>query len=569
MSSTEMEQSDSGGPAALKGFSYQNFAAAYYTLSMLRDKSLLSVRCEVVDDIDLVYDDRIEYVQVKTTDDDTKWSIKEFAVASTRTVPKTGQQKKDQIVSKEDSILHKSMACDKSQLPGYFRILTTRDVKKELHLLKIDINTRPQKEGKEKLLASLRRKIKLNKPRNSTEFKTPKGNDVEYWLDHAEWTVIPNQTQLELACTSLILQAAQEQGIFLSSNSDDIRILCSLLSNLTKKSATSRVLYSAADKSYHRIDFIKWFSNEIEHYANLNSRHIKVYSTNQNKLTAIIKSFFTDRDLYKNHSFDGEKICTGLHGGYHRRNYTYGQIAKNLCQWLPQVLLLPNELADHKPENLDEKIAIYTKRKKQSYQNINELISKALLYSIIRTKYKSQPIAANLYIDDNMKTCFDNVHILLEDHSPDKLLMGFSYLIEGSIKDAVDNMIMQFDELLGSEAFDTQKEKILETKEDGYLLKHDIDEILNANSSLDENIDRFRFAFFLGYESCNLDCNNKHMHKDYLLTLEEEVKDRFKRLIECLVEQSEFYQDLHIDVYIYPIPSIPSLIHAVTTQANK
>ena len=571
MSSTEMEQSDSGGPGALKGFTFQNFAAAYYVLSMLRDKSLKSVRCEVVDDIDLVFDNRIEYVQVKTTDSDTKWSITEFAESSTKTVPKTGQQKKDQIVSNEDSILHKSMACDKATLPGHFRILTTRDVKKELLLLKIDLETRKTKAGKDKLLASLQRKIKFKKSRKATEFKTPNGNDVEYWLNHAEWTVIPTSIQLELACTNMILQSAQDQGIYLNANNDDKRILSSLLTTLTKKSATSRVLHSASDKSYHRVEFIKWFKDEIEFYSNLNQTHVKIYSTNTNNLKSILEVFFNDASMYDIPDYEGDKICTGLHGGYQRREYTYKKIAKNILSWLPEILLLPSELADHQSHRFNDKVTIYASRKKQHLKYINELTAKALLHSTIRTKHKSQPIAANLYFDNNAGTYFDNIHILLNDHSPDTLLMGFSHLIEGDFKAAIDNVVTQFDDLIGSEEFDTQQEKILEAKDqnDGYLLKHNLDEILSSTSSLDKHLDRFRFAFFLGYESSELNCSSKNMPKDYLVNLEDEVKSKFNRLVECLVEESEFYKDVHIDVYLYPIPSISSLTQAVKVQVES
>lgn len=122
-----MEQSDSGGVAALKGFTYQNLAAAYYVLNMLRDKSLISVRCEVVDDIDLVFDDRIEYVQVKTTDGDSKWCIKEFAEATTKSILPSGRQRVNQTISQEDSILHKSIQCDKDKLSGFFHRLDLKN----------------------------------------------------------------------------------------------------------------------------------------------------------------------------------------------------------------------------------------------------------------------------------------------------------------------------------------------------------------------------------------------------------------------------------------------------------
>ena len=150
--------------------------------------------------------------------------------------------------------------------------------------MKVKLETRKTKPGRDKLLTALKKKIALNKPRNSNEYNSPNGNDVEYWLDHAEWTVIPTPIQLELSCTKIILQSAQDQGIYLNSNGDDERILYSLLANLTKKSATSRVLHSAADKSYHRTNFVPWFNAEIEYYSSLGSKHVKVYTTNKNNL---------------------------------------------------------------------------------------------------------------------------------------------------------------------------------------------------------------------------------------------------------------------------------------------
>ena len=51
-----MDQSDSGGVGAKKGFFYQDLAAAFYLTQMLIDKTLKYVRCEVTDDIDLVYE---------------------------------------------------------------------------------------------------------------------------------------------------------------------------------------------------------------------------------------------------------------------------------------------------------------------------------------------------------------------------------------------------------------------------------------------------------------------------------------------------------------------------------
>ena len=238
-----MEQSDSGGVGAKKGFLYQDYAAAYFLLKMLRDKSIISIRCEVTDDIDVVYQDYIEYVQVKTTDAERKWTLKEFTEPSYSYVEPTGRQRKKQKVSNNDSILHKSMNCDNDTgKRSKFRILSPRDVLKPLIFLKTPFHARPEKTGRSELLFQLKKKI--------SDYKSPNGNDVEYWLDNATWEVIPAPEQLELECRKMILQSAYSKGYMLNIDRDCDVILNAILNTLTKKSATSRIIYSAKDKGY-------------------------------------------------------------------------------------------------------------------------------------------------------------------------------------------------------------------------------------------------------------------------------------------------------------------------------
>lgn len=570
MNTSEMELTDSGGPAALKGFVYQNFVAAYYALRMLEDKNLISVRCEVVDDVDAIYKDRVEYIQVKTTDNDSKWNVSEFSDAETKSIPPTGRQRTHQSISKEDSILHKSILCDKGKLPSYFRIVTPRDVTDSLKYLKTSRNTRNEKaELKNLLLKRLNTRLERCRPKNSEPFASPNGNGIEYWLDHAKWDVIPSPEVLESRCTKLIRQAAQRKGIYLIENDDPERILCSLLNNMFKKGAASRVLKTIDDKSYHREDFISWFEAEIEHYANLSDEYVKIYTTDSTRLQAVLSTFFQDNNLYKENKFDGKKECTGLKGEYHRRQYGYDLIARNLYKWFHEVLLLPNEIAENSPEKITDKFNLFAQRYKQKANFINSLVAKVLLHSTIRTTYKAQPIAASLHIDDSNDTCFDNIHIVINAHQPDYLLMGFSRLINKIDDSSLTNIVSEFNDLLESEAFSNQKEKVLIAKKDNYLLDHDINDILEAKSSLDTNLDRFRFVFFIGYESDQLRCNAKEMADDYELRLKSEVTIKFKSLVDKMIYKDEFYKDLHIEAYLYPIPSLSTLISEIQTQVTK
>ncbi|ENT9005394.1 Hachiman antiphage defense system protein HamA [Vibrio parahaemolyticus] len=93
--------------------------------------------------------------------------------------------------------------------------------------------------------------------------------------------------------------------------------------------------------------------------------------------------------------------------------------------------------------------------------------------------------------------------------------------------------------------------------------------MLVPNKSLDDSLDRLRFVFFIGYESNHLKCNKKEMEETYLEELEGEVIHQFKALIDQLILKNDFCEDLHIEVYLYPIPSLASLISAVQKQGES
>lgn len=546
-----MADNDSGGIGAKKGFLYQDYVAALYTLKMLTDKNVIKIRCEVGDDIDIVYNDRIEYVQVKSTKADKSWQLGEFTKVTSRTEKSVkGKNKK---VKNKDSILHKSINCDNGELPAHFRIVTPRGVNKALSYLTIPKPERLQKKGRDSLLKSLFTAVKNH--------LSPNGCDVEYWLDNASWEVLPTIEQIELAAFKEIITVAHEYcGVFLIPSREPDKILNDLLINLIQKSATSIVLRSEDKKVYTRNALLTWFKEEVKHYNASSHKQLKIYTTDQAKLTAILSTFFVDDAQY---AFNGEKSCYGLNGKYHRRVYGYDNITQGIKRWLPEVLLLPSEIADHLPEKLEEKIQNYTNKKALHRLALDSLIAKVLLHSTVRTSYGSQPIPARLYIDDAEGSSFDNIHILINDHEPDLLLMGFSYLIKNEITDHLKVIVENFDKMLESSAFISINEKILEEKEDGYLLKHDVDEILDANSSLDEHLARFRFAFFLGYETNILECAYSETPPDHLEILKEEVTTHFQELIDHLVLQDAFFKDLNIQVYLYPVPSLDKLKNAV------
>lgn len=560
---SDMERSNSGGPGAIQGYNYQIYAGVYYSLLMLENKEVLEVRFEVADDIDLVYSDSVEFVQVKTTESDSKWSIKEFAHSDINKIPPKPGRKRIKKISKQNSILHKSLCCDKiANKKGFFRILTKRDVKKELEYLKVNFQERINLEvEREQILKRLKKEFNLYTNNSSSEYTSKKGNGLEYWIDNATWQVIPSERELKLLCLQKINSLAFDLGYSLRANGDSESILALMLESVYTKGGLPRSTSSVKDKSYDRIELNEWFISQLKKCCDNN---IKIYTLDSKKLSKVLK------ELYRNEWYNTTlKLEAGFVGKYQRKQYAYKNIASSLINWFPEVLLLPREFIDNSLSKIHSLISKYKDLLDFKNNDVENIISKSLLHSIIRTEYPTQPIPARLYIEDEDNTCLDNVHILINRNKPDQLIMGFSYFINEPSGESIDSIIHNFDDFIGSEAFDSKKEKILSANDSDYLIKNDIDEILEANVSLDEFIDRFIFVFFIGYESSYLEESyNPNIQNDDSL-LKDEIKCKFDRLIDGLIEESEFYLDLNINVYLYPLPNIQKLCNSVQDKVRE
>lgn len=546
-----MEESDAGGIGAKHGFLYQDYAAAFYLTKMLLDKRLKAVRCEVTDDIDLIYDNYIEYIQVKTTDSDSKWTLTEFC-----SVSKPKKIKGVKNVKSKDSIFHKSLMCNKELgIHTKFRILSQRDVRTALEYLKIERESRDGKKGKEELIASLSKHL--------DGFRSDAGNGADYWVENGWWEVIPSINELELMSCLQIMQGAAALNIYLDPTRDQQRILNDILCTLTKKSAISRKINCAADKSYSREDFLTWFHGELNILGNKNKTHAKIYSRDTAKFSPVLLKFIDLTD-------EINKIGAGLEQGYHRNKYRFEYIADTLKNWLPELLLRPEELADTDSVNLIQKLDLLAGRFASHSDEFEIFVGKLLLHATIRFYSKSQPIPAILYVNKGNRSFkeFENIHIVKCDHTGDELWMGFSKLARGpDIKTPVDQICKQLDILL-SDDFQLQREKILDIKQDNYLFKHDINEILNASASLDHYKDRFRFVIFFGYDSAHLSINmqDSPMAEDYKEQQKEEVKRHFKYLVDKIHAYDNYFNDLNITVYLFPTPCIQTLLSTVKNK---
>lgn len=545
-----MNRDDSGGVGAKSGFLFQDYVAAYYVFQMLQNKKIAAVRCEVTDDIDILYrNNEIEYVQVKTTEGDRKWSITELCEV-TKVKKERGKPKPP---PPNDSILHKSLNCDVDiSVKTIFKIVSKRDVLNALNYLRTPIAARVDTSPKVELLKALNTKIGY--------FLSPAGRDVEFWLDNASWDVFSSIDELELKIYRDIMVSAHDHGILLDPSRDAKIILNDVLCTLTKKSALSRKITCADNKTYSRSDFLSWFFEEIKVLAATNSRlNTKVYVEFSKTQPVLLK--FSDYG-------SDRRLGIGLEQGYEFGKYRFDYIADSIIDWMPEILLRPSELADISRENFFAKSANISKRFLEQSSDFSEFLGRILMHSSVRYYSNSEPIPVALYIDKNGKEFkeFENVHIVRAD-SGDELWMGFSSLSENlNLAESMERVCAQLYELITVD-FRLQRKKILEVKENNYLLKHDIDELLVESSSLDDHIHRFKFVMFIGYKSAHLSIEEEdHDYKKEQLI---EAQENFEKIIKKILSKDKYFSRINVLLYLYPNPCIKTLVGVVRKKISE
>ena len=536
-----MESNDTGGVAAKHGFLFQDCVAAYHVTRMLRDKTISSVRCEVTDDIDIVYDSHINFVQVKTTDK-SRWSTAQITNNS------KGADKRAIPCS---SMLHKSMQCEPSAALGRrYSIVTEEKVNKTLEYLLISLNSRPGKPGRQEIIDDLNKRI--------DNYQTASGISVSDWIDAATWEVFSSLRELELLGIKNIRLASEDlHGIILSSEAVAEDIWCSILDTVTRKGEYSRRIHSADDKSYSRPDLLGWFKSRVEDDLYRSGRKIYV----KRALPYILTPFRAPMA-----SACAKRRGQVLHQQYSLKKYRYQHIADNVCKWLDEVFLRPKEIADINKLTVIEKRELLKTSVFKSLHDVSEFLGRVLLHATIRQHHESQPIPCMLYVEKpGSEKILENVHIVRRDPKGDELWIGFSELVT-----EVD-IVVRLPEIRErlykdiSECIDTARSKILDVKDDDYLLRHDIDEILDGSQPFDAYYDRFTFVLFVGYDS-NLLTDPET--QGYENALEKETAVLFEKFAADLIEDSPF-ANLCVHVFIYPAPSLEQLTQLVENKVRE
>ncbi|EJU9538318.1 dsDNA nuclease domain-containing protein [Vibrio parahaemolyticus] len=522
----QMDKSNQGGTAAKKGFYYQDYFATLLVTRMLLDRNIKGIGCEVFDDIDIYHaDDSITYVQVKTGTVDKDWNLTELKKPRNET-------KKDGKAKKNSSILHKSLEQDnKKGQKSKFVLVTDKPLFNSLKYLQQPIHSRVDSDARDKLIKQI--DLALGKT-----FKSSNGNRGEYWVNNTLWEVFYDDEQI---CKDIDLNlrkyAEDVLGILLSIS--QVRDLGALICNEAyRKSQVSKSSGNSKDKTIFRKEIVDFVNERIKKQ----NTKTKVYPRERAK--KIVNRF--------HEKFKDKCINYGYRQTFNFSSYRYDYIVEQLLYWIDEIIMKPEELANSTSFIKANEIL----KSRVNEEDLGKIISKTIYNSILRTEIDSQPIPMVLFsLGGKGELSFDSVNIVLKEDSDDELWLSTVDLIkdESQISNIIGDCVSKIRKLIVKD-IDYARDIILDCKDDSYLYKHNVNDILNTEKGFSETIERFNFSIFLIYKF------NDYNYKTTDEELSQDIYSHFIKTIEELDGEFKLTTNVRIGVYLLPIPCCDTLV---------
>ncbi|MCU1802962.1 DUF4297 domain-containing protein [Pectobacterium parvum] len=530
--------SDAGGPAARQGFKYQDHVAVSFIFKMLRDSNYSQVECETADDIVAVFQcaGQIinEYIQVKTTESDGKWNLKEItALDGTKA---------------NSSLLHKSLKCDVRPGIARFRIVTKRDVAKILEGFKKEIDKRELPDITTTRGEALRKQFK--------KFVSPLKRDFLYWAENFVWQVYGDVEALEAVNIKALSQLAE--GLGNRPNFTQLKAIYEEFLEIADKAATASVKTAGASKIISRAQTLALLRRLLDEADDKSTATSKPY---KNRPDPFLVEFHANTIEGLLHSFSGFDVRYAL------KKWRHENYAKHLIEWLPEFSLKASEIVNILAHNAESILARSISTFSDSELPRDRLIAELILHSILRSRQNSEPVACKVFYKSAGKLSeFGNAHIVQMSDQDDQLWLGLARLIKANDMDTALEQIREIlDETISETVLSAEREIIISLREPSHHQpKADsFNQALHRNSPVDDMLNILCFPVLLAYDSAAL---SSGWLADYVDNLKIEIETHFNTFTSELPEN---IKQVKVLIFLVPMESIEHLITAFNARCEK
>ncbi len=530
--------SDAGGPAARQGFKYQDHVAVSFIFKMLRDSNYFQVECETADDIVAVFQcagqTLNEYIQVKTTESDGKWNVKEITRLDGTKV--------------NSSLVHKSLKCDVRPGIARFRIVTKRDVAKILEGFKKEIDKRVLPDITTTRGNALCKLFKTA--------KSPQKRDFLYWAENTVWQVYGDVEALEAVNIKVLSQLAEELGN--RPNFTQLKAIYEEFLEIADKAATASVKTAAASKIILRAPALAYLRKLLDEADDKSTTTSKPY---KKRPEPFLVEFHANTKEGSLHSFSGFDVRYAL------KKWRHESYAKHLIEWLPEFSLKASEIVNILAHNAETILARSISTFSDSELPRDRLIAELILHSILRSRQNSEPVACKVFYKSAGKLSeFGNAHIVQIPDQEDQLWLGLARLVKANdMNTTLDEIRTILDETISETVLSAEREIIISLREPlHHQPKADsFNQALHRNSPVDDMLSILCFPILLTYDSEVL---SSGWIADYVNNLKIEIETHFSTFTSVLPEN---IKQVKVLIFLVPMESIEHLIKAFNARCKK
>ncbi|EOU9986829.1 Hachiman antiphage defense system protein HamA [Yersinia enterocolitica] len=505
---------------------------------MLRDSNYSQVECETADDIVAVFQcaGQIlnEYIQVKTTESDGKWNLKEItALDGTKA---------------NSSLLHKSLKCDVRPGIARFRIVTKRDVAKILEGFKKEIDKRVLPDITTTRGVALRKKFKT--------VVSPQKRDFLYWAENFVWQVYGDVEALEAVNIKALSQLAE--GLGNRPNFTQLKAIYEEFLEIADKAATASVKTAAASKIILRAPTLAYLRKLLDEADDKSTATSKPY---KKRPDPFLVEFHANTKEGLLHSFSGFDVRYAL------KKWRHENYAKHLIEWLPEFSLKASEIVNILAHNAETILARSISTFSDSELSRDRLIAELILHSILRSRQNSEPVACKVFYKSAGKLSeFGNAHIVQMPDQDDQLWLGLARLSKANDMDTTLEQIREIlDETISETVLSAEREIIISLREPlHHQPKADsFNQALHRNSPVDDMLNILCFPILLTYDSAAL---SSGWLADYVDNLKIEIETHFSTFTSELPEN---IKQVKVLIFLVPMESIEHLTKAFNARCEK
>lgn len=527
--------SDAGGIAARRGFRIQDHVAARIAIEMLQEPSATQLECETGDDIVLRRSEAgaliNEYIQVKTTEKDAKWSITELVSRDKS--------------RKATSICEKSLLCDKHGDTAWFRFVSTRPLSSKLMPFTRPRAKRAADTAFLALVATFAKRYK--------DIKSASGRTLEHWASHLLWEVEGDERSLTARNINTLLKLAAGRGLNPAWQVIDETYQRLVLKVRKMGDASSS---DASDKIWTRADCLAWWEDQLQAMRVAASSSVKVYQI------VHVPKFFSE-------------LCTVDDSDINRALYAYDveydgmawrkdDLIEHLLDWLPEVALPPHILAsfDHLSARRlpGEALKALDRR---GPTDIAQLVSALILHAILRHHFSAEPIACRIFFLVAGKMRSTSAHIV-PLATGDEIWLGRSRLVTASTHQAVVGQVLsELRTALTRDVLREERDIIIQLRETRHLRADNLDQTLKSTAKTSDLLKVLRLPIMIAYDSATLRLG---FDPAYIAALQREVEAEYDSI---KLQIGDELKDVEIALFLVPIECAATLAQDFEKQLRR